>query len=201
MKKVGVFGGTFNPIHFGHIHLALSLKEAAQLDEIIFSPNFESPFQEKSSVSLSAEKRLEMVKIALDGVPGCFVTDYEVVKKGTSYTIDLVKYVKNFIYSPQDELFLLLADDLLEHFFRWKDVEELVSIAIPLVGTRTLLKQASIPFLDVKIQNSLNEGSIEIPIMEISSSLVRERLKKGLYVGHLVPQKVLDYIYLNKLYL
>ncbi|SRR3989339_485119 len=199
MKKIGIFGGTFNPIHFGHIHLALSLKEAAQLDEVIFSPNYESPFQGKSSVS--AEKRLEMVEVALEGIPGCFVTDYEVVKKGTSYTIDLVKHVKNFIYSPQDEIFLLLADDLLEHFFRWKDVEELVSIATPLVGSRTLLKQASIPFLDVKIQNSLNKGRVEIPLMEISSSLVRERLKKELYAGHLVPQKVLDYIYLNKLYL
>lgn len=192
MKKIGIFGGTFNPVHFGHIHLALALKESAGLDEVYFSPNFQSPFEEKSSFTLPAKHRLEMLNIALKEISGFFVTDYEILKKDLSFTIDLVKHVKNNFCLPEDELYLLLGDDLMAKFHLWKDVEELVSLARPLVGSRKVER---------KEEGLFNELKVEVPLMEISSSQIRERFKKGLYVGHLVPQKVLDYIYLNKLYL
>jgi nicotinate-nucleotide adenylyltransferase len=200
MAKIGVFGGTFNPIHFGHIHLAVSLKEAKGLDQVIFSPNYASPFTEKKDTLLATpQQRFEMVSLALDGIPGCSATDYEIKRPGLSYTIDLVRYIRSSFCKPQDELFLLLADDVLEAFSRWKNKEELLDLAIPLVGSRKDLTKD--PLLDPRLQEIFDKGRVATPIMEISASNIRNRLKKELYCGHLVPQKVLDYILLNKLYL
>jgi nicotinate-nucleotide adenylyltransferase len=200
MAKIGIFGGTFNPIHFGHIHLALSLKEAKGLDRVIFSPNYTSPFTEKKDTLLATpDQRFEMARLALEGIPGCSATDYEIKRPGPSYTIDLARHVKSTLCKPEDELFLFLATDLLEGFSRWKDKEELLALAKPLIGSRKSLTKA--PFLDPKLQEILDRGKVSTPIMEISASNIRNRLKKDLYCGHLVPGKVLDYIVMNKLYL
>jgi len=199
MGRIGIFGGTFNPIHFGHIHLALSLKEAKRLDQVIFSPNYASAFTEKKDTLLATPgQRFEMVSLALEGIPGCVCSDYEIKRPGPSYTIDLVRRIKSAC-TPEDELFLLLAQDVLEEFSRWKDKEELLSIAAPLVGSRKFLTKD--PLLDPKLQKILDKGRVSTSIMEISASNIRNRLKKDLYCGHLVPGKVLDYILLNKLYL
>ena len=200
MAKIGIFGGTFNPIHFGHIHLALSLKESKGLDQVVFSPNYASPFKEKQQISSAApEQRFQMLSLALEGVPGCIPTDYEIKRAGPSYTIDLVHHIRSAFCKPQDDLFLLLGEDVLASFSRWKDKEELLSLAKPLVGSRNSLTKD--PLLDPKLQEILDKGRVSIPILEISASNIRSRLKKGLYCGHLVPQKVLDYILLHKLYL
>jgi nicotinate-nucleotide adenylyltransferase len=199
MAKIGIFGGTFNPIHFGHIHLALSLKEAKQLDQVIFSPNYASPFTEKKDTLLATpQQRFEMVRLALEGVPGCIPTDYEIKRPGPSYTIELARHIKSAC-TPQDELFLLLAEDVREGFSRWKDKEELLSIVAPLIGSRKSLTND--PLLDLKLQKILDKGRVSTPFIEINASNIRNRLKKDLYCGHLVPRKVLDYILLNKLYL
>ena len=145
------------------------------------------------------QQRFEMVSLALDGIPGCSATDCEIKRPGLSYTIDLVRYIRSSFCKPQDELFLLLADDVLEAFSRWKNKEELLDLAIPLVGSRKVLTED--PLLDPRLREILDRGRVATPIMEISASNVRNRLKKELYCGHLVPQKVLDYILLNKLYL
>ncbi len=200
MARIGIFGGTFNPIHFGHIHLALSLKEAKGLDQVIFSPNYASPFTEKKDTLLATpQQRFEMVSLALEDIPGCIPTDYEIKRPGPSYTIDLARHVRSKFCKPQDELFLLLAEDVLEGFSRWKDKEDLLALATPLVGSRKSLAKDS--FFDPKLKKVLDRGRVSTPIMEISASNTRNRLKKDLYCGHLVPGKVLDYILLNKLYL
>ncbi len=140
-----------------------------------------------------------MVRLALEGIPGCIPIDYEIKKPGPSYTIDLVQHIQSFFCSPNDKLFLLLGEDVLEGFSRWKDVEKLLSLANPLVGSRNSLKKD--PLSKPEIQNLLDQGRVSLPLMEISSSDIRNRLKKDLYCGHLVHQKVLDYIQFNKLYL
>ena len=199
MKKIGIFGGTFNPVHFGHIHLALSLKESQGLDQVVFSPNYESPFPAKGDFSVTPAQRFEMLKLALEGVPGCFAIDYEITRPGPSYTIDLVRHVKSVFCGADDGLFILLGEDLLEGFSRWKDKEELVRLAAPLIGSRNFLKRGL--SLGSELLEILDNGRVNIPIVEISSSNIKHRLKKELYCGHLVAQKVLDYIHANKLYL
>lgn len=191
--KIGVLGGTFDPIHFGHIHLALSLKEACQLDEVLFSPNQISPFKEESSVHASANQRLEMLHLALKGVPGCKAIDYEVYRPGPSYTIDLVFHLKS-LYTDQDQLFLLLGEDLASGFSRWKEYEQILSLVTPIVGSRRKGESCDIP-------EFLRGSVISIPLWEISSTQIRARIKSKMYCQHLISGSVFDYICKNKLYL
>lgn len=191
MRKIGIFGGTFDPIHFGHIHLALSLKESEGLDEVVFSPNFISPFKQQERQQALSQDRLNMVRLAIEGIPGFSVTDFEARRAGPSYTIDLIHHVQS-LFEQTDRLFLLLGEDLLEGLLLWKDLKELLSLAQPLVGCRDFCKERHVLFPELR--------RIALPVMEISSTLIRERLWRHLYVEHLVPKKVLDYIYQNKLY-
>lgn len=168
MKTVGFFGGSFDPIHFGHIALAISLMESHQLDEVLFCPAFCSPFKMDNPPVAPAEDRLMMLKLALD-FPPFKISTVELDRKGASFTIDTIRELKQ----EGVRLRLLLSDEAAQHLHKWKQTEELVKIAPPLIGPR-----------DIKI----------------SSTEVRNRLKKKLYCGHLLPLKVLDYIKSSDLY-
>ncbi len=194
--KIGILGGTFDPIHFGHIHLALSLKEACELDQVLFSPNQTSPFKEESSVHASPNQRLEMLHLALKGVPGCKAIDYEVCRSGPSYTIDLVRHVKS-LYTDQDRLFLLLGEDLASEFPLWKEYEQILSWVTPVVGCRSCRGARA----SCDIPEVLHAAVMPIPLWEISSSQIRARIKNKLYCQHLISESVFDYICKNKLYL
>ncbi|MBX9923331.1 MAG: nicotinate (nicotinamide) nucleotide adenylyltransferase [Rhabdochlamydiaceae bacterium] len=194
--RIGVFGGTFDPVHFGHIHLALSLLEIWKLDQVIFSPSRVSPFKEESGMQASPMQRLEMLKLALEGVPACRVIDFEVQRLGPSYTIDLVRHVKS-LYAETDELFLLLGEDLVPEFSRWKEYKQILSLVTPIIGCR--VREENKKSWD--FPESMEMGRVPIPILEISSTQIRERIKNKLYCQHLIPEKVFDYICENKIYL
>lgn len=162
----GFLGGTFDPIHFGHLNLAITLKEAHGLDKILICPAWENPFKTGKKMA-SPEHRLAMCRLAIEGLKGFEVLDYEVKKGGPSYTIDTIQYLNR-------PLRLLLGDDQLAGFSKWKEAETLKKLAPPLVGSRET--------------------------MQISSTNIRERLERGLPCVHLVPYKVLDYIFKNDLY-
>jgi nicotinate-nucleotide adenylyltransferase len=193
--KIGILGGTFDPVHFGHIHLALHLQELCHLDRVLFSPSRLSPFKQESGGNASPIERLEMVRLALEGIPGFEVIDYEVLSSGPSYTIDLVRYVKS-LYTESDELFLLLGEDLIPTFRDWKDYKQILALVTPIIGCR--FRQGF--HHDKDSLESMQKGRREIPILEISSTEIRERVKKKLYCQHLIPEKVFEYICKNKLY-
>ncbi len=199
-KTLGVFGGSFDPIHLGHINLVVQLKELHQLDEVIFFPAFCSPHKNKDSPKAQPEQRLKMVKLAIHKIPGFSVHPFEIKKGGLSFTIDTLRMLKKDPLYSYYKLRLLLSEDSLATFAMWKDPEEILSLAPPIVGCRgsvqDLLQKIPKKFLQI-----FKKGITNTKIMEISSTDVRLRLKKGLYSGHLVPGKVLDYIYKNKLYL
>lgn len=200
-KSIGFFGGSFDPIHSGHIHLALSLLEKHQLDQVLFCPAFISPFKTENTSHVSASHREEMVKRAIAPLPFFSLYDYELRQKGTSYTIDTIKNLQRQ-YAEQKqtiEIRLIVGDDMLERLGSWKDVETLLKLAPPLVGSRSEvptwpsgLSQESIALLQ--------EGLTQIPLLDISSTHVRQRLKKREYCGHLIPYQVLEYIHQNQLY-
>jgi nicotinate-nucleotide adenylyltransferase len=194
--KIGILGGTFDPVHFGHIHLALSLKESCHLDLVIFSPSWISPFKAEKPAQASPRQRLEMLQLALKGIPGFQVIDYEVQKSEPSYTIDLVRHVKS-LYSDRDRLFLLVGEDLVPGFSQWKEYEQILSLTTPIVGCR-IREEQKIP---TDFPEALKKGRVHIPLLEISSTLIRERIKSKLYCQHLVSEKVYEYICENKLYL
>ena len=185
-KKLGFFGGTFDPIHFGHLNLALSLGEKKGLDQIFFSPAYLSPGKQTDQPIASGKTRKEMVELALEGVPNCSCLDWELSSEGPSYTIEVVRYL--VASYPEDSIYLILGEDALHGLSEWKEVDELLTLATPLIGGR--------PGNDTKLKGKKEE----IPIMEISSTQIRQRMAEKKYCGHLVPTKVLDYIHTNRLY-
>ena len=187
-KKVGLLGGSFDPFHFGHLNLALSLKEAASLDTVLLVPARVSPFKEERVPRVSGEHRLEMLKRAVAGIKGFEVWDGELKRPGPSYTIDTVRQL---LSEFPCELHLLLAEDHISTFFSWKEADLLIQLAPPLIGMRS--KETVFP--------PCPWGTlIQTPCFEISSTSIRERLAQKKYCGHLLPQPVLEYIQQHQLY-
>lgn len=191
MKKVGILGGSFDPIHFGHINLAMSLMESCTLDEVLFIPTRLSPFKEGTPPTASAEARLTMLQIALDSAPGCRILDWEMQGQGSAYTIDTVRKLSK---DPSLKLHLLIGEDHLNALHRWKDFQELLRLAPPLIGARVTEALLS-NFTEV-----LGLAKVKIPLFDISSTTIRQRLAEGKYCGHLVPASVLSYIQQHHLY-
>ena len=200
-KSIGFFGGSFDPIHAGHIHLALSMLEIYGLDQVLFCPAFISPFKLSKKPSASASHRLEMIKKAIEPIPHFSLFDYEHKSEKVSYTIDSLQHLRAMLDEQGllCDLYLILGDDTLIDLHNWKEIDEVLKLARPLIGMREGAVRVPTQ-LSLQSQARLQEGMTQMPILDISSTLLRKRLKKRLYCGHLVPHDVLQYIYLNQLY-
>jgi nicotinate-nucleotide adenylyltransferase len=193
LEKIGFFGGTFDPIHLGHINLAVRIMELKGLDKILFCPANRSPTKQENPPEASANHRLNMLQLALEDVPNCDPYDGEIKRPPPSFTIDTLENLKG-------ELHLIVAEDTACGFGEWKEIDRLLEMAPPLVGVRHGLNPKKMHQLPEKIKLKVEQGICEIPAMDISSSEIRERLKKRLYCGHLLSGKVLDYIHQNTIY-
>lgn len=137
-----------------------------------------------------------MVQLATREIPGFVVKDFELQRTGPSYTIDTVREI---LKSTQN-VALLLGQDAIGSLHLWKEIEELVTLLPLYIGYRSPLRLDPPPPLAPKIQEAVQKGLIETPLMDISATEVRRRIKESLYCKHLVPEEVLDYIYENQLY-
>jgi nicotinate-nucleotide adenylyltransferase len=191
MFKVGIFGGTFDPIHLGHLITAQSVREIRKLEKIIFIPAFISPHKSEAKTS-SAEDRLIMIKLAIEGIPFFDYSDMEIKKGGVSFTIDTLKELKN----SYDELEFIIGYDNIFSLNTWKDPDEIVKLAKIIV----LKRKSSHPpqFEDKYYQQAI---FVQTRGIEISATDLRERVKNGLPINFLVPPKVMEYIYNHKLYI
>ncbi|NGX51267.1 MAG: Nicotinate-nucleotide adenylyltransferase [Chlamydiae bacterium] len=194
MKKVGFFGGSFDPIHLGHLNLAIQLLEEKGLDQILFSPALLSPTKEASPPHAAPHHRMNMLRLSLEELPPFEAYEAELMRPPPSYTIDTIRKIE------ADQLYLILAEDAAYTLDQWKDVDELLTLAQPLVGTRFGFDREKLNRLPTDIKLKLEEGMTQIPALDISSTTVRARLKKRLYCGHLLQGKVVDYILQNGLY-
>lgn len=191
MSKVGIFGGTFDPIHLGHLITAQSVREIRNLEKIIFIPAFISPH--KSDVkTTSAEDRSNMIKLAIDGIPFFDYSDIEIKKGGVSYTIDTLKELKK-IY---DELEIIIGYDNIFTFHTWKEPDEIMKMAKIVV----LKRKSSHPpeFEDEYYKRAV---FVQTRGIEISATDIRERVKYEMPINFLVPPAVMEYIYKHKLYI
>ena len=193
--KVGILGGTFDPPHLGHLKMAeTALKELA-LDKVIFMLSAKPPLKEGTRAITSSEQRLAMLNIFIKDYPEFDISDVEIrraAKGEKSYTIDtLIELKKPY---PEAEIYWLIGEDSLQEIVdgKWKNAELIFKLAKVVVFSRPGFKVEKVPEW-VKFQR------IKIDIL-ISSTEIRERLKKGLAVDKLLPKKVLDYIIKNRLY-
>lgn len=190
MSKVGIFGGTFDPIHHGHLITAQSVKETRELDKIIFMPAYISPHKQHAKAS-SAQHRLNMLKLALDDIPFFEYSDYEIKQHTISYTIDTLREFKNYY----EEIDLIIGYDNIFQFHTWKEPDEILKLANVVV----LKRKSSHPldFIDKYVEAAT---FVQTRGIEISATDIRNRVHADLPIYYLVPEKVLNYIYQNKLY-
>jgi nicotinate-nucleotide adenylyltransferase len=188
--KIGVFGGSFDPIHNGHLITASAVKKIRGLDKIIFIPSFIAPHK-IDRVSSSPNHRIEMIILAIEGIPYFEYSDYEINKEGVSYTIDTLKFLKN----KYSDIELIIGYDNLLDFKTWKDPDEILKL-VKLVVLKREVENEPIE-KDIYYHSS---EIIETPIIDISSTLIRNRVRNNLSINFLVPDKVMEYIYRLNLY-
>jgi len=191
-KKIGVLGGTFDPIHLGHLVLAEQVKEKLRLDQVVFIPCFRQPLKTRHRLS-PAKDRYQMTRLALEGNSFFSVSDIELKRKGWSYTVDTLRELKNRY--PSSRIYFLTGSDILSELSTWKDPEQIYRLAKVVIATRP-------GFDEFDRRNRFAKKSIFVPItgIDVSSSEIRRRVKKGKSIKYLVPSRVEDYIKKKKLY-
>ncbi len=133
MSKIGIMGGTFNPIHIGHIEIAKTAYQQYQLDEIWFMPNHIPAYKEENAI-VSGEDRLEMVRLAICDIPYCRASDFELEREGNTYTIDTLKLLCE--QYPQHEFYFIMGADSLFSFDKWRKYQEIPNYSTILVAPR-----------------------------------------------------------------
>ncbi|MDU5185342.1 MAG: nicotinate-nucleotide adenylyltransferase [Peptoniphilus harei] len=192
MKKYGIFGGSFNPIHYGHLMICEYIKEEMGLDKVIFIPTGNPPHKE---LELSAEDRYEMVNLAISPNPDFEISDIETTRVKLSYTVDTIRELKE-IYK-EEKLYFLIGLDSLFQLKTWKKIEDLsqeIEFVVALRPGYIDKKEINneIDFLRENFGTKIN--LIKTPLYEISSTDLRDRIHEGKSLRYLIPKKVLDYI-------
>lgn len=191
--QVGILGGSFDPVHLGHLNLAIALSERCGLDKVLFIPAGISPFKDSAPPIASAAQRLAMLKLALAPFQSFSIIEWELQSPGPSYTIDTVR---KLCQDTSLEFHLLVGEDHLASLPRWKEAEELVRLAPPWIGTR----HSADGHMLSREAEWLKGRKVEIPIFDISSTTIRHRLAQKKYCGHLLSASVLDYIDQHQVY-
>ncbi len=200
-KKIGIMGGTFDPIHLGHLVAAEAARCDFEMEKVIFVPSGQPPHKKDASIS-HKEFRYLMTVLATAANPYFEVSRTEIERKGDSYTIDTVKYMKEKMM-PGGELFFITGADAILEIMTWKNVEELLDVATFIAATRPgyNLKELR-ERLSFKLHKRYMERiiPIEVPAMAISSTDIRNRLKEQRSIKYLLPESVENFIYKNGLY-
>jgi nicotinate-nucleotide adenylyltransferase len=191
MERIGLFGGSFDPVHLGHLLVAQAAREELDLGRLFFIPAAHSPFK-PGTRPIPATERLRLLRLALAGKPWCEVDEQEAQRGGVSYTIDTVRnYAQRF---TRVSLFYLIGADHLPQLPQWRAAEELARLVEFVVIPRPGQDQAPFP---APFRGRWLTG---FPL-GVSSSQIRARVQAGLPIEHLVPQAIAEAIRNNRLYL
>ena len=192
MKKYGIFGGSFNPIHYGHLMICEYIKEEMGLDKVIFIPTGNPPHKD---LEVSAKDRYEMVRLAISPNPDFEISDIEATRVKMSYTVDTIRELKK-IYR-EEKLYFLIGLDSIFQLKTWmkigdlsKEIEFVVAIRPGYINKDEINRE--IDFLRENFGTKVN--LINTPLYEISSTDLRDRIREGKSLRYLIPKKVLDYI-------
>ena len=210
--KWGLFGGTFDPVHFGHLRCAQDILETLSLDRICFVPASRPPLKHRADV-IPFENRLEMVRLAIADNPAFEVSEIEARRNGISYSIDTVR---QFIHEKQTEPYFIFGQDAFVDIQKWKDWEAFITLCHFVVMTRpgynaAQLEPALPSGLAAQFRFNADKNAYSGPtgtsihfcrvtFLDISSTDIRQRIKGGQSVRYLLPDRVRHYILDNKLY-
>ncbi len=196
--NIGIMGGTFNPVHSGHIAFIRAFTSQVHLDICYVIPARRSPFRMNEPLA-EDQHRLNMLKLACADIPHVIVSDMEIQREGLSYTIDTISEIQTFY--PEAHLYLLIGEDQAHRFKEWKQWDELLSSVQLCIVQRT--QDAN---MDALIHELIKDVKCNLPIVlnaplfHVSSTLIRESVKNGKSIEHLVPKSIEKYIQEYHLY-
>jgi len=181
-------GGTFNPIHIGHLAIAQTAFEKLKLEKVIFVPS-NLPPHKKGRDLVPAKKRYQMVELAIKKYNHFDASSFEIKKEGKSYSVDTVKYF-NLLY-PNKKLYFIVGEDSLPTLNKWKDINEIIRYVQFVVINRDG---------SIHRKSPINVKSLSMPSLDIASSQIREQIKSKRRVDFLLPHLVWNYIKRDNLY-
>ncbi|SFR97358.1 nicotinate-nucleotide adenylyltransferase [Anaeromicropila populeti] len=199
VTRYGILGGTFNPIHFGHLMMGECALEQFQLDKILFMPTHFPPHKSHNIIA-EDEHRKNMVQLAIEDNPDFSFSNIELEREGKTYTVDTMRILTET--NPNIHYFFIIGADSLYHISEWKNPEDLLSMVTMLVASRN---GKSIDEITKKIEQVQKQFGghfelLKIPALDISSTEIRNRVKNNSSVRYYLPEKVRNYMNEFKLY-
>lgn len=199
--RLGIFGGSFDPVHFGHLLLAEYCREQAQLDEVWFVPAAVPPH--KQGREMTADKhRVEMLRLAIGGHEQFILRTDEIDRGGVNYTYETLERIHE--EHPDDELFFLMGGDSLQDLPRWRKPERICQLAIPVVvarhGSPPVNFDALRELVSPERLHQIRGHLVDMPLIELSSTDIRARVQRGHSIRFQTPAAVLKYIETQRLY-
>ena len=199
--RLGVYGGSFDPVHYGHLLLAEMCREQCRLDEVWFIPAALPPHKQHRDMT-PAKLRVEMLQLAIGGTPGLLASTIEIERGGVSYTVDTLAEIQRQHAAAQ--LFLLMGADSLHDLPTWREPDRICELAIPVV-----VRRAGSPYPDLTVLRPLmtaerweeaNRNQVTMPIIDLSSSEMRRRVADGQSIRFRTPRAVEKFIETQGLY-
>ena len=195
--RIGVLGGTFDPIHLGHLIIAEEARDRLDLEEVCFVPA-RDPWMKAGQPLTSGHDRLSMARLAMEDNPFFRVSTLELERPGPSYTVDTLRELQED-YGPESQLFFILGTDAFARFDEWKDTEGILGLATLVVVDRPGAT-ASTEAIDQQVGNAESVERVRGVHLEISAKDIRRRVAAGASIRYLVPEPVERYIYARGLY-
>ena len=187
-KQIGILGGNFNPVHNAHLVVADQVRQQLGLDQVLLMPEYEPPHVDKKE-TIDERHRLKMLELAIEGIESLGIETIELERKGISYTHDTMKLLTE--QHPDTDYYFIIGADMVDYLPKWYRINELVEL-VQFVGVQRPRYKAGTSYPVIWV---------DVPLMDISSSMVRDFLAQGRTPNFLLPQPVLDYIEKEGLYL
>lgn len=186
-KQIGLLGGNFNPVHNAHLTIADQVRQQLGLDEVLLMPEYQPPHVDKKT-TISEKHRLRMLELAVRDIEGLGIETIELERKGISYTYDTMKLLTE--KNPDVDYYFIIGADMVAYLPKWHRISELIQM-VQFVGVQRPKHKAGTSYPVIWV---------DVPLLDISSSLIRRQLEEGKKPNFLLPQAVLDYIEKEGLY-
>ena len=186
-KQVGILGGNFNPVHNAHLIVADQVRQQLGLDQVLLMPEYQPPHVDKKE-TIPEHHRLKMLELAIDGIEGLAIETIELERKGISYTYDTMKILTE--QHPDTDYYFIIGADMVDYLPKWYRIDDLVDM-VQFVGVQRPRDKAGTSYPVIWV---------DVPLMDISSSMVRDFIAQGRTPNFLLPKPVLDYIEKEGLY-
>ena len=186
-KQIGIFGGNFNPVHNAHLVVADQVRQQLCLDKVLLMPEYAPPHLDKKE-TIDEKHRLRMLELAIEGVEGLDIETIELERKGISYTYDTMKLLIE--ENPDVDYYFIIGADMVDYLPKWYKIDELIKM-VQFVGVQRPKYKAGTSYPVIWV---------DVPMMDISSSLIRHHFETGCRPNFLTPPAVIDYIEKEGLY-